>query len=229
MSTLKEISATGDKEIEPSQGRQVKCCVVVGSHRKNSQSKKVALFCKQFIESEQEKSLDTEKVEIIDFVKRPLPFWDEDLYNEPNAKKFENWHHIKTQLKGASSFIFITPEWGGMVPAALKNFFLFDEGEFLYYRPALLISVSASRNGAYPISELRMSGFKNTHTQLLTEQVIVRNANQVLNDVISVSEEDTFIRERIKYGLQVLKEYAKLLESLRQSGVLRKKDYPYGM
>lgn len=200
----------------------MKVSIVSGSHRKNSQSQKVARFCKKVLEGEEGYT----QIEMVDLGETPLPFWDDSLNSSPH---FKNWNQLKSRLQNTKAFIFVSPEWGGMVPSALKNFFLLESGQFLYHRPALLVSVSASRNGAYPIAELRMSSFKNTHVQYLTEQVIVRNASHVLNELLPVSQEDEFLRGRLKYGIQVLREYAKALEEVHQSGVLRKQDYPYGM
>ena len=68
-----------------------------------------------------------------------------------------------------------------MVPAALKNFFLLwaATGE-LSHKPALPCAVSAGEGGAYVISELRMSSYKNNRLCWLPEQLIARQVKSIL-------------------------------------------------
>jgi hypothetical protein len=116
-----------------------------------------------------------------------------------------------------------------MVPAALKNLFLFAADGSLYHKPGLIVGVSASRNGAYPVAELRVSSYKNTHLQYISEHVIVRQVGDVLNEEAAQSADDTALRKRLDYSLSVLAEYAKALRLVRDSGVLDRKAFPFGM
>lgn len=200
----------------------MKIAVVSGSHRVTSQSGKVARFCAGAL-----KDLGHEGV-VIDLAKNPLPLWDDGMWSgEPEITAA--WKPVAETLKGCEALIAVAPEWAGMVPAALKNFFIFASDGSLYHKPGLIIGVSASRNGAYPVAELRMSSYKNTHIQYISEHVIVRNVEKVLNGPTAESDEDTFTRKRLDYGLKVLVEYAKALKSVRDSGVLNKKDFAFGM
>ena len=83
--------------------------------------------------------------------------------------------------------------------------------------------------GSYPIAELRMSSYKNSHVCYIPNHVIVRHVEQVLNTPDSVNEDDRRIRERLAYSVKVLEEYAKAFQSIRKSGVIDFETYPNGM
>ncbi len=202
----------------------MKYAIISGSHRPQSQSGKVARYiAERLITLHSEASS-----EIIDLGQTPLPLWDEGIW-QGDPKILDAWQPVSARLKGCDAAIVIAPEWGGMVPAALKNFFLFAADGSLYHKPGLIVGVSASRNGAYPVAELRVSSYKNTHLQYITEQVIVRQVNDVLNEAEPQSDDDASLRKRLDYSLSVLAEYAKALQTVRASGVLNRKEYPFGM
>jgi NAD(P)H-dependent FMN reductase len=49
--------------------------------------------------------------------------------------------HLRAELDSCDGFVVVTPEWHGMVPAGLKNFFLLWPGSgVLAHKPALIIS-----------------------------------------------------------------------------------------
>ena len=202
----------------------MKYAIISGSHRPQSQSGKVALYIEK-----QLATLDSSASSVIlDLGKTPLPLWDEGIW-QGDPKIMDVWKPISTELKSCDAAIVIAPEWGGMVPAALKNFFLFAADGCLYHKPGLIVGVSASRNGAYTVAELRVSSYKNTHLQDISEHIIVRQVNDVLNEDTPQSDDDAALRKRLDYSLSVLAEYAKALQSVRASGVLNRKDYPFGM
>ena len=76
--------------------------------------------------------------------------------------------------------VVMSPEWSGMVPAGLKNFFLLCGADHLAHKPGLIVGVSASLGGSYPIAELRTSSYKNTRLCYIPDHVIVRNVGQML-------------------------------------------------
>jgi NAD(P)H-dependent FMN reductase len=202
----------------------MKFAIVSGSHRPQSQSGKVARFF-----AGQIASLDPGfSSYVLELGKEPLPLWEEGIWNK-DPKMIEPWRPVSEAVAGCDAAVIIAPEWSGMAPAALKNFFLFASDGCLYHKPGLLVGVSASRNGAYPIAELRTSSYKNSHIQYISEHVIVRNVNEVLNEEKPVSEEDGALRRRIDYGLRILAEYGKALRTVRASGVLNRKEFPFGM
>ena len=200
----------------------MKVGIVSGSHRKTSESGKVARYVKTLLEK------GGNQAYLLDLAKQPLPFWDDGMWSgEPEITA--KWKPVKDELVTCDAMVFVAAEWGGMVPAALKNFFIFATDGSLYHKPGLIVGVSASRNGAYPIAELRMSSYKNTHLQYISEQVIVRDVGKVLNGETPESEEDSFTRKRLDYGVKVLLEYGKALKQVRESGVLNRKEFPNGM
>lgn len=202
----------------------MKFAIVSGSHRPQSQSGKVARFVAAQIAA---LSPDYSSY-LLELGKDPLPLWEEGIWNK-DPKMLAPWQPVSQAISGCDAAVVIAPEWSGMVPAALKNFFLFASDGCLYHKPGLIVGVSASRNGAYPVAELRTSSYKNSHIQYISEHLIVRNVNEVLNEEAPVSEEDGALRRRFDYSLRILAEYGKALRMVRASGVLNRKDFPFGM
>jgi NAD(P)H-dependent FMN reductase len=90
--------------------------IIVGSHRKDSQSAKVARFL-----ASQLTGLGVHNCWICDLGKDPLPLWDEEISSD--APQWSGLKALTEKIDVADAFIMIAPEWHGMVPAALKNFF----------------------------------------------------------------------------------------------------------
>jgi NAD(P)H-dependent FMN reductase len=202
----------------------MKYAIISGSHRPQSQSGKVARFIGGRLAALNPES----KSYLLDLGKTPLPLWDEGIWKADPAI-LDIWNPLSAELASSDAVVVIAPEWGGMVPAALKNLFLFAADGCLYHKPGLIVGVSASRNGAYPVAELRVSSYKNTHLQYISEHVIVRQVGDVLNEEAAQSDDDTALRKRLDYSLAVLAEYAKALRQVRASGVLDRKAFPFGM
>lgn len=202
----------------------MKYFILSGSHRENSQSKKVALYLKKSIE----RLFPEDECFLYSLENNPLPLWDEGLWNGSDLWK-EKWNPIKAQLEESDAFICVSPEWGGMASPGVKNFLLLCSGGPISHKPGYLCSVSASRNGAYPIAELRMTSGKNNQCNWIPEHLIVRDVESVMNGEISVNESDEYIRKRADYGLHLLREYSKALKQVRNSGVLDPKNFPNGM
>lgn len=208
----------------------MKITIVSGSHRKPSQSMKVA----HYIEKELLNKQYCDEVEILDlsgdFSAWPIPFWDEGIWNAE-----QHWVDLLTPisegLASSDAFVIISPEYHGQVPSALKNFFLmWSKGE-LAHKPAMLVTVSSADGGAYPIAELRMSSYKNNRICYIPEQTIIRNVESVLNDAPedNNTDADSYFRGRIDFNLAILKEYAIALKQVRNSGITYNMDYKNGM
>ncbi len=193
----------------------MKFAIVSGSHRPQSQSSKVGGYIQKELERE------GHDVFFLDLADNPLHLWDQ-------SKKPEGWEKISQSLESCDGAVIIAPEWNGMVPSGLKNFFLLL-GHELAHKPGTLVGVSAGINGAYPIAELRMSSYKNSKICYTPDHVIVRNVADVLNEESSVSDEDKSIRGRITLALNVLGAYAHALTSVRQPEIMNLKRYPFGM
>lgn len=197
--------------------------IIVGSMQAPSNSAKVGRYI-----ARQAEGLGHE-VFTLDLGKTPLPMWG-STSEEGDPPWSARQAQLAKELAGCSGYVIISPEYHGMVPAALKNAFLhFGSGE-LGHKPAYLIGVSAGTGGAYPIAELRLSSSKNNRLCYTPEHCIVRQANDVLNDNGENDEQaDTYTRQRLDYGLRILVEYAKALTLVRDSGVIDDKTFPNGM
>ncbi|MBD9483820.1 NAD(P)H-dependent oxidoreductase [Pseudomonas sp. PDM14] len=179
--------------------------LVAGSSRRNSQSAKVAGFLRQRLI---ELGLtSTELSSVLDLGERPLPLWPADD-NGP-------WNEYQQQLQAADAVVIIAPEWNGMAGPAIKNFFLYAGKAELAHKPGLLVGVSSGIGGAYPISELRASGYKNCRLCYLPEHLIVRHVEKVLNGSDVTSDDDQRLRNRIDFALDIFAKYGEALKPVR--------------
>ncbi|UJS25416.1 NAD(P)H-dependent oxidoreductase [Thiothrix winogradskyi] len=204
----------------------MKIMIISGSHRENSQSDKVARYIAQSL-------LDNKQAtttEVFSLAGNPLPLWDEGIWNG-EAKWQALLNPLSEKLATSDGFVIIAPEWHGQVPAGLKNFFLLWGAGELAHKPALIVAVSSSDGGAYPVAELRMSSYKNNRICYIPEQLIVRNVESVLNadPIQNKPEADSYFRERIVYAGGILCAYATALKSVRESGVTETAVFRFGM
>lgn len=202
----------------------MKYTVISGSHRQNSQSLKVSKYLQGRLQ--ELLSLDSS---LIKLENNPLPLWDESIWTENRPHWDEKWTPISKELQSSDGLIVVCPEWGGMVPSGLKNFFLLCQNAELGHKPGLIVSISGSCNGAYPVSELRMSSTKNNRLIYIPDHLIIREVTDVLNDGPAKDEDETYLRNRIDYSLNVFHEYGKALKLVRDSGVIDFETYTFGM
>ncbi len=203
----------------------MKLSIISGSHRVGSESSKVARYAQHRLSS----SADVSSTYLFDLGDNPLPLWDTDVW-QPSEEWERVWGPISAELASSDAFVVVTPEWAGMVPAGLKNLFLLCSRGELAHKPALIVAVSASLGGSYPVAELRMSSYKNTHICFIPDHVIVRNVRSFFNDATKAdSPDDERIRERLHYALGILLEYGKALKQVRASGAIDLAKHPYGM
>lgn len=203
----------------------LKFAIISGSNRQKSpQSSKVA----KYIEWQLKEKLK-QKTYVLDLSETQLKYWDETFWSDYD--NFDaNWKAASSEIRSSDAIIIIAPEWNGMTPPALHNFFhLATKGE-MANKPAVIVSISSGINGVYPIAEIRLSSFKNTHVNYIPQHVIVRNVNSVLNDnEITETESDKLTKERIDYTLKVLEVYAKAFVEIRKAEIIKDNPYPYGM
>lgn len=76
--------------------------------------------------------------------------------------------------------------------------------------------VSSGLGGAYPLSELRASSYKNCRICFIPEQLIVRQVEAVMNHGPAADADDQRIRERADWALDVLLHYREALRGLPQ-------------
>lgn len=205
----------------------MKTGIISGSHRPQSQSEKVA----RFIDGRLAGADWCDERWLLTLADNPLPFWDESVWSGDGA-----WEAalppLREQVQGCDAFVIVTPEWHGMVPSGLKNFFLlWAAGGELAHKPALIVSVSASDNGAYPVAELRMSSYKNSRICYLPEHLIVRNVKTVFNSDAGNNDARShdYLAGRLDYCLDMLGEYASAFRGIRASGKVSLETYSNGM
>jgi NAD(P)H-dependent FMN reductase len=209
--------------------------IIVGSHRRVSNSQKVGKYLVNRLIA-----IDPEiQTYTLDLGLTPLPLWDEDfgkrndLGVDSNAQNWAKiWNPISTELQKSDALVIISPEWNGMATPAIMNFLLLCKPVDTGHKPALLVAISASRGGAYPISELRASGYKNNYISHIPDHLIIRNADQMLNDFDPESgeKEELYLKKRVDYSLKILLAYAKALKPLREiEGLYDYQTYGNGM
>ena len=205
----------------------MKIGVICGSHRSDSQSEKVGRYAARRLED----AGLAQEVFLFSLAGNPLPFWDESLWS--GGSQGEALDELRSQLHGCDGFVVVTPEWHGMVPSGLKNFFLLLPGTGeLAHKPALIISVSGGAGGgAYPVAELRMSSYKNNRICYLPEHLIVRHAGRVFNEDRAENEPEMHAQldARLTYCLEMLREYALAFRTIRASGKTSLEAYKNGM
>ncbi|RHX78519.1 NADPH-dependent oxidoreductase [Leptospira yasudae] len=200
----------------------MKLAIIAGPHRKVSQSAKVAGWIGKRLETLGHQAW------ILDLGNHKLPIWDDSFWD--GGEYWDGiWKPIEAELKNADALVFVSPEYSGMASPGLKNFILYCNTATVGHKPVLIATVSASRGGAYPVAELRMSSYKNTKLCYIPEHIIVRDAEHVLNGPDSVSKEDSYLRDRIDFALKILVSYGDALKAVRDSGVTVKKEFANGM
>ena len=204
----------------------MKISIISGSHRNPSQSEKIARYI--------ETLLITDFADVDPFVyslaDNPLPLWDQTIW-ESDETWIERLAPLKEQFSSSDAFVIITPEWHGQVPSGLKNFFLLFSRFELGHKPAFIVSVSSGDGGAYPVSELRMSSYKNNRLCYIPEQLIIRNVENVFNEKAEDNNEksDNYYKERLNWCLEILHGYGKALSEMREETNIHNDKFSNGM
>ncbi len=199
----------------------MKIVIISGSSRKGSQSIKISNWLANQLKQ------NSVEVEILDLYQHALPLQHEDVWADVMGEPAQKLQAI---LEPSDGFVVVSAEWSGMVPPALKNFFLYVD-KSMANKPAYLVGVSATGGGRYPIAELRMSSYKNTRLVNLPEHLVIEGVNELFNSdgLEAEDEKDKYLRARADYGLKVLVEYTKALKQVRDSNVSDFATYPFGM
>jgi NAD(P)H-dependent FMN reductase len=201
----------------------MKFAIISGSARSNSQSLKIARYLEK--ELKQTSSYSTY---LLSLEGNPIPLWDEGIFG-PTEVWQRVWGPISTELESSDAIILVCPEWHGSTPAAVHNLLQVGTVKEFGHKPVLIVTVSAYVGGAYPVSELRLSGYKNNRMCFIPEHLIIRHAPQTFNGDTFESQDDAYLRARASYCLKILGEYAKALRQVRSSGLIDHKAYPNGM
>ena len=199
----------------------MKISIISASHRTNSQSKKISdILHNNLLNIKSD--LD---IYDLDLAQKSLPLWS------PDKKKGEGvwgntWNLISDNLNKSDSFILVVPEYGGMATPASKNIFLLCGNGELAHKPGLIVSVSSGNGGAYPISELRSSSYKNTHIMWIPENIVIRNVEE-FNPGAHGDNIPKWLDNRIDYVLKLLLAYASNMKPIRE--IINRKDFGNGM
>jgi NAD(P)H-dependent FMN reductase len=205
----------------------MKIGIICGSHRQDSQSGKVSRYIENALISQ---GL-CDETWLYDLGGNPLPLWDESIWEgDPQWQK--TLAPLSEELKSCDGLVVVSPEWHGMAPAGLKNFFLmWTAGGELAHKPALIVTVSTADGGSYPIAELRMSSYKNSRICYLPEHLIIRYVDKVFNADAEQNNPDAqeYFEDRLAYCLSMLREYALAFKQIRASGKTSLETYTSGM
>tara|TARA_B100001063_G_C16718306_1_gene532076 strand:- start:875 stop:1474 length:600 start_codon:yes stop_codon:yes gene_type:complete len=199
----------------------MKISIISASHRTNSQSKKISdILHNNLLNIKSELGVFS-----LDLADSLLPLWSPEKKNEKGIWG-DTWNSISNDLDKSDGFILVVPEYGGMATPAAKNLFLLcGNGEFAH-KPGLIVSVSSGNGGSYPISELRMSSYKNTHIMWIPENIIIRNVEE-FNPGSHGDNIPKWLDDRINYVLNLLLAYALNMKQLRK--IINRKDFGNGM
>ncbi|WP_339715073.1 NAD(P)H-dependent oxidoreductase [uncultured Sneathiella sp.] len=189
---------------------ELKIGIIVGSIREKSESGRIGHYIKELLE-ELDASVSVEYFALRDL---EIPLWNEDKWKSGSEMK-AFWQPISDCLKSCDGFVVISPEWAGMVPPHLKNFLLMCDGGELAHKPAQIVAVSSGTGGAYPVAELRMSGYKNNFIWWMPDHVILRQVESLFSSD-PASDLDGRLMARLVYALTFLVETSRAMAPVRQ-------------
>ena len=199
----------------------MKISIISASHRIGSQSKKIS----DMLHNNLLNNKSGLEIYFLDLAEASLPLWSPYKKNGKGVWG-EIWSSISDKLLQSDGFIFVVPEYGGMATQAAKNFFLLCGNGELSHKPGLIVSVSSGNGGAYPITELRSSSYKNTHIMWIPENIIIRNVEE-FNPGNHGDNIPEWLDDRIDYVLKLLLVYASNMKPLRE--LINRKDFGNGM
>ena len=199
----------------------MKISIISASHRMDSQSKRISSLLLDNLSKVYHK-LDTF---VLDLADAALPLWSPKKRDSQGIWG-ATWNSISENLKNSDGFVLVVPEYGGMATPAAKNFFLLCGNGELAHKPGLIVSVSSGNGGAYPISELRSSSYKNTHIMWIPENIIIRNVEE-FNPGAHGKNIPEWLDNRIDYVLKLFLSYALNMKPIRE--IVNRKDFGNGM
>jgi NAD(P)H-dependent FMN reductase len=199
----------------------MKIGLIVGSNRKNSQSRRIADLISMHI-----RAADSAiAIEIFDLAELDVPLWSADKW-ESGSEVVRNWEPTGKALAEQDGFVVVSPEWAGMATPHLKNFLLMCDGGEVAHKPGLIVTVSSGLGGSYPVSELRSSGYKNNFIWWLPDHLVMRNVGDLFQS--DDDELSQYLLKRMDYTLKFLIEASIALAPVRKK-CQDLGTYPFGM
>lgn len=204
----------------------MKVSIISGSHRNPSQSEKIGRHVESLFKNDFS-DIDPFLYLLAD---NPLPLWDQSVW-ESDEGWIERLAPLKKQFSESDAFVIISPEWHGQVPSGLKNLFLLFNKFELGHKPAFIITVSSGSGGTYPVAELRMSSYKNNRLCYIPEHLIIRDVEKIFNEKEEDNDQrsDSYYKERLKWGLNILLGYGKALKTMRADTEIHHEKFGNGM
>lgn len=199
----------------------MKISIISTSQRKESQSKRIS----NIISLNLQKLNPNLDIFFLDLGMSPLPLWSAEKKNGKGVWG-KTWGNISNKFSDSDGFVFVVPEYGGMATPAAKNMFLLCGNGELSHKPSLIVSISSGNGGAYPITELRSSSYKNTHIMWIPENIIIRNVEE-FNPSSHGDNIPKWLDNRIDYTLRLLLAYSSHMKPLRK--LINRKDFGNGM
>ncbi|AFV00116.1 NADPH-dependent FMN reductase [Simiduia agarivorans] len=192
----------------------MKTLIIAGSQRAESQSARLA--------GEMNRRFFDGEAELLNLADKPLPEWDGTGFDRDDVKS------VKAKVAAADALVLLVPEWNGMAPSSVKNFFLWCGAAELAHKPALLVAVSAGTGGAYIINEMRTSSYKNCRLLYLPEHLIYRDAANLWT-ADAPTKSDDYLQNRTAFVVGLLRAYAHALKPVQQLARDTQGDFANGM
>lgn len=205
--------------------------IVSGSQRESSNSAALSSYLKTNC-IDANTAVQSEILELAQYPYLLNHYGCADFISEELAQQKEQ---VLSKLYACDAIIFVTPEWGGMIPPALVNLLLLtangSAGGFpLAHKPAFAIGVSASGGGSNPISLLKAYAAKNSHLVWLPLHAIVQNVEEFLVQDWRPSHGNRYeqVQSRLAVGIESLGIYAKQLSVVRKELTALSEVHPFG-
>jgi NAD(P)H-dependent FMN reductase len=197
--------------------------VVAGSQRRGSESARVARYVCDLAKTEEAGAYAaTTFMDLADF--------EDSWWRDEGQSETAGQRALRAACAACTGLVVVVPEWNGMVPPILKNFFLLMNGFQLAHKPGYIIAISGGAGGAYPIQELRISSYKNTKVCWIPEHAIVRRVGTLsFGQSLENPERSCDISMRLRQGLATLALYDRALGHHRQALSSLAQQFPYGM
>lgn len=160
-----------------------KIAVIVGSLRKESFNRKIALNLMQLAPE----TLDMKIIEIGD-----LSLYNQDDESHPK----EEWVKFREEIKKYDGVLFVTPEYNRSIPAALKN--AIDVGSRPYGqgvwngKPGAIVSASPSAMGGFGSSQHLRQSLASINVPCLSQpEVYLSQVDKLLDEKGQIKESST--------------------------------------
>lgn len=176
----------------------MKIGLLVGSLRKDSFNKKIALNVQEMVKG-------PDQAEIIDLAN--LPFYNEDLDQEGQVN--EDYARIRRMAHGADGFIFITPEYNRSLAPVLKNFIDVASRDHevspLAGKPAAVFSSTPGGLGGMASNHALRQAFVFTQLQPMQSEVYLSEIHECFEGDRLNKKTYAFVNEAVQAFLEFAK------------------------